>query len=96
MIFIKYLLDCDEYDSTVLNAHICAAQITTHSVCKEQVLNQRVVFIECRVESLVVYMPHIDKECSNFYDKDMSLDAERHRVWCAWASFIFAQFVDIS
>ena len=27
----------------------------------------------------------MDKQCSNFYTKDMSLDAVRQRIRCAWA-----------
>ena len=42
-----------------------------------QVLNQRVVFPERRIES------HRNKKCSNFYAKDLPHDAERKRLQCA-------------
>ena len=32
-----------------------------------------------------VCMPHMDKQCANLYAKDMSLNAERQRLRCAWA-----------
>ena len=62
----------------------------TRSVCIEQyttsrhVLKQRVVCIERRVESLAVCMPRMDKQCSHFYDKVVSFDAERQRVRYSW------------
>ena len=49
------------------------------------ILNHRAVFPERRVVSLAVCVPHMDKQFSNFYANDLSLDAERHRVRCTWA-----------
>ena len=49
------------------------------------VLNRRVVYLERRVESLAVCMPHMDNKCANFYAKDLTLNAERQRLLCAWA-----------
>ena len=48
-------------------------------------LNRRVVYLERRVESLAVCMPHMDNKCANFYSKDLTLNAERQRLLCAWA-----------
>ena len=66
---------------------IYAAQISAVSVCLEQyanilahVLNRRVVYLERRVESLAVCMPHMDNKCDNFYAKDLTLNAERQRL----------------
>ena len=71
---------------------IYAAQICAVSVCLEQyanilahVLNRRVLYLERRVESLAVCMPHMDNKCANFYAKDLTLNAERQRLLCAWA-----------
>ena len=44
-----------------------------------QVLNQRVMFPERRVGSFVVCMSHTDKQWSNFYAKNRSLNGERPR-----------------
>ena len=51
---------------------------------KAQVLKQRVVFPEHRVESLAVCTPHKNKQCSSFYAKDLPLNAERQCLRCAW------------
>ena len=48
-------------------------------------LNRRDVYLERRVESLAVCMPHMDNKCANFYAKDLTLNAERQRLLCAWA-----------
>ena len=65
--------------------------------------NQRVVFIERRVELLEVCIPRIDKQCSNFNANFLSLDDSRQRVRCAWAlgtearerqSFSFFLFIE--
>ena len=40
---------------------------------------------ERRVGSLALCLPHIDKQCANFYAKDLPLNAERQRIRCAWA-----------
>ena len=53
-----------------------------HSVLA-QVLKHRVLFPERRIESLAVCMAHMDKRCSNFYAKDLSLNAARQRLRCA-------------
>ena len=37
------------------------------------------------VESLAVCMPQMDKQCANFYVMDLSLNAERQSLGCAWA-----------
>ena len=59
------------------------------------VLNQRVVCLERCVESLAVCMPHtlMDKQCSNFNTRDLSLNGERQRVRCAWA-FTVVCYID--
>ena len=49
------------------------------------VLNRRVVYLERRIESLAVCMPHMDNKCADFYAKDLTLNAERQRLLCAWA-----------
>ena len=71
---------------------IYAAQISVLSVCLEQyvnilahVLNRRVVYLERRIESLAVCMPHMDNKYADFYAKDLTLNAERQRLLCAWA-----------
>ena len=50
-----------------------------------QVLNQSVVHLERRVESLAVCMPQLNNTCANLYAKDLTLSAERQRPRCAWA-----------
>ena len=43
------------------------------------------VYLESRVESLAVCMPHMEKLLANFYAKDLTLNAGRRRLRCAWA-----------
>ena len=62
-----------------------AAQIATRSVCKEQVLNQRVVSTERRVDRLQCACHIWIKRVINYHVKDWSLDAERQRIQSAWA-----------
>ena len=62
---------------------IYAAQNAALSVCIEQYIC--VVYLERRVESLAVCMPHMDNKCANFYAKDLMLNAGRQRLRCAWA-----------
>ena len=50
-----------------------------------QVLNQSVVYLERRVGSLAVCMPQLNNTCANFYAKDLTLNAGRQRLRCAWA-----------
>ena len=50
-----------------------------------QVLNQSVVYLERRVESLAVCMPHLNNTCANCYVKYLTLNAGRQRFRCAWA-----------
>ena len=66
---------------------VCAAQIATRPVCNilTQVLNQSVVYLERRVESLAVCMPQLNNTCANFYAKDLTLNPGRQRLRCAWA-----------
>ena len=40
-------------------------------------LNQRVMFPERRVESLAVFMLHMDKQSANSYPKDLDLVLQR-------------------
>ena len=54
-------------------------------VLLSQVLKQRVVFPKRSVKSLAMCMPNIDKQFANSYAKELSLDAERQRIRCAWA-----------
>ena len=56
-----------------------------HRAIYHHVLKQRIVFPERRVESLAVCMPHMDKQCSNYNAKQLSLNAERRRLRCAGA-----------
>ena len=49
------------------------------------VVNRRVVYLERRIESLAVCMPHMDNKCADFNAKDLTLNAERQRILCAWA-----------
>ena len=49
-----------------------------------QVLNQSVVYLERRVESLAVSMPQLNNTCTNFYAKYLTLNAGRQRLRCAW------------
>ena len=68
---------------------ICAMQIVTRLVCIEQYISTGskpvYVFPECRIGSFAVCMPHMDKQCSNVYAKDLPLNAERQSLLCAWA-----------
>ena len=50
-----------------------------------QVLNQCVVYLERRVEPLAVCMPQLNNTCAYFYAKDLTLNAGRQRLRCAWA-----------
>ena len=64
----------------------CAAQIATRLVCIEQYTSISTGSKAARrVKSLVVSMPHRDKQCANFYVKDLTLNAERQRLRCAYA-----------
>ena len=54
-------------------------------ISTSHVLNQRVVYLERRVKSLAVCMPHMDKQLAKFYTKNLTFDAERQRLRCAWA-----------
>ena len=67
--------------------HVSAAQIATRPVCKEQYIStdQTVVYLERRVESLAVCMPQLNNTCANLYAKDLTLNAGRQRLRCAWA-----------
>ena len=49
--------------------------------------------VERRVESLAVCMPHMVNQCANFYAKDLTLNAERQRLRCAWALGIIANIL---
>ena len=59
------------------NLH-CTNRAALGAVYITPVLNQRVMFLKCSVESLAVCMPHVDKQ-------DLSPIAERQRLRCAWA-----------
>ena len=50
-----------------------------------QVLNQSVVYLERRVESLAACMPQLNNTCANFYAKDLTLNAGQQCLRCAWA-----------
>ena len=50
-----------------------------------QVLNQSVMYLKRRVESLAVCMPQLNNTCANIYAKDLTLNAGRQRLRCAWA-----------
>ena len=48
------------------------------------------MYLERRVESLAVCMPHMDEKCTNFYAKGLTLNAERQRLRCAWAFRVYS------
>ena len=50
-----------------------------------QVLNRGVVYLERRVASLAVCMSQLKNTCADFYAKDLTLNAGRQRLRCAWA-----------
>ena len=46
------------------------------------------MFPESCVNSLAVRTPHMDKQCSYSYAKDLLLNAERQHIWCTSALII--------
>ena len=55
-----------------------------------QVLNQSVVYLERRVESLAMCMPQLNNTCANFYANDLTLNAGRQRLRSAWAIIVIS------